>query len=80
MILKYISDDPSALVISRPTTNTNGFCNGNLNVIDILPVPELFENAIGKSKYQDILDRFFPQVVVNPINLVLLEDLVNYLI
>src|ERR1019366_1829703 len=43
-------------------------------MIDITPVPDGFKDAICQTEYQDILHRFFTEVVVDAENLFLAED------
>ena len=45
------------------------FRRRNLNLIHVSPVPEWLEDSISKSEDQQILNRLFAEVVVNPVNL-----------
>src|ERR1700730_17000772 len=40
-------------------------------MIDVAAVPYGFENSIGKTKCQNVLDGFFPQIVVDAVDLLL---------
>ena len=43
-------------------------------------VPDGFENAVRKAEYQDILDGFLAEVMVDPVDLVLFENLADFAI
>ena len=38
-------------------------------MVDRLPAPKLLENGVGKAEHQNVLNRFFAQVMVDAINL-----------
>ena len=40
----------------------------------MVTVPQRLEDAIGKAQYQDILDRFFAEEVINPIDLIFRQN------
>jgi hypothetical protein len=39
----------------------------------VVAVPERLEDAVGEAQRQDVLDRLLAQVVVDPVDLLLLE-------
>src|SRR5262249_29957072 len=47
-----------------------GLGGGNLNVVDMVAVPERLEDAVGEAQHQDVLDRFFAEEMVDPIDLI----------
>ena len=73
MILHNISYHPGLFIKGSPVLHPQILSHRNLNVINITPVPELFEDAVGKTEKDDILDRFFPQVVIDPVYLMFLK-------
>jgi hypothetical protein len=44
-------------------------------MVDMIAVPDRLEHAVGKAQHQDILDRFLAEVVIDPVNLLLVEQL-----
>ena len=58
--------------------NPYGLGHGDLNVVDMVAVPQRLEDAVGKAQHQDVLNCLFSEEVIDPINLILgkyLEDL-----
>ena len=51
-----------------------GLGHVDLDVVDVLPVPDRLEQAVGESERQDVLRRLLAQEVVDPEDLVLGED------
>src|SRR3954464_2833491 len=75
MILHHITQRTSLLIISTTVFNTNIFGSGNLNVINVVAVPNRFKKRIGKTKRKNILNGFFSKVMVDPVDLFFLEYL-----
>ena len=68
MVLNHVAHGAGIVVVAPAALDTDGFGHGNLHVIDTGTVPARLENAIGKAQRQQVLDRFFTQVVVDAIN------------
>jgi hypothetical protein len=59
MVGKHIADDAGIFKIAGTATNSHRFRHVDLDMVDVMVIPEWFENAIGKTKDKDILDCFF---------------------
>ena len=46
----------------------------DLHVIDMIAVPDRLEHAVREPQHQDVLDRFLPEIVVDPIDLLFAGD------
>src|SRR4029077_14442924 len=49
----------------------------DLNVIDVVAIPDRLQDAVGKTERQNVLNRFLAQVVIDPVNLFLLKKLLD---
>ena len=38
---------------------------GDLDVIDMIPVPQRFEHAVGEAEHQDVLNRLLSEIMVD---------------
>ena len=74
MVLNHVAQRAGCFVVTAPTAHANrlGICD--LNVIDVLTIPERLENAVGKTKDQQILYRLFAEIVIDTINLTFVKD------
>src|SRR5215471_309998 len=78
MVRHHVAQCPDLFVEATAALDTYSFSRCDLDVVDMVAVPERLEDAIGKAQHQNILDRFFAKEVVDPIDLVFrqhLEDL-----
>ena len=73
VILNHVAERPCLLVVGPSMLDAEAFRDGDLDVLHRVAVPERFEDRIGKAKRQEILHRFFAQVVIDPIDLGLLK-------
>ena len=76
----HIAQRAGRIVVAAALFHAHGFAHGNLHMIDVAPVPDRFENPIGKAKGQNVLHRFFAQVVVDAVNLLFVHFLEQLLV
>ena len=56
---------PARIVIAAAMFHAHLFGDGDGHVVDVTPVPDRLEQRIGKTERQDVLHRFFAQVMVD---------------
>ena len=49
----------------------------DLDVVDVVAVPDRLEHAVGEAQRQQVLDRLAAEVVVDPVDAALVEDRVQ---
>ena len=69
MILDHVADDPRMIVVPAPQFDAEFLGDGDLNVLDVAPIPDGLEYRISKAEDHDILHRLFPEIVIDPVNL-----------
>ena len=80
VVLHHIAQR-ARLLIERPAAlDADFFRRRDLDVIDIVPVPDRLEDPIGKAKDQDVLHRLLAQVVIDAEDLVFVEDPVHFVV
>lgn len=80
MVLHYVSQRACAVKISSATANALTLSDSNLHVVDIVTIPNRLHQTVGETKHQQILNRFFSQVMINPINLFFLKVAMQVLV
>ena len=80
MILHHVTQGPSPLVVASARADAFVLCHGNLHMIDVFLIPQRFEDGIGKAHNQNILDRFFAEVMIDAKNLALIDDLHQFVV
>jgi hypothetical protein len=77
MVLDDITERAGFFIKASSTGYAKLFCHRDLDAFHVPPIPNRLEEGIGKAKIQEVLNRFFAQVMVNPKDGRLVEDLVQ---
>src|SRR2546423_5654792 len=77
MVLYHIPDSPGLLVVRTSALYAKILCHRNLDMVNVAPVPHRLKNTVSQAEDQDILHRFFTQVVVDTVDLLFLENPAN---
>ena len=77
MVLDDVAQGAGRLVEAAPLLHPERLGHGDLHVVDVAAVPERLEDGVGEAQGQDVLDRLLPEVVVDPVDLRLVEGLVQ---
>ncbi len=71
MVLHHVAQRACPFVITGSPFYSERFRRGNLNVINVSPVPDRLENRIGEPENQNILRSFLSEEMINSIGLIL---------
>ena len=71
--MHHIAQSPRGFVKRAPALHTEVFCNGDLDVGDVLAPPQRLEQGVAESQRKQVLHGRFAQVVVNPEDLLFFE-------
>ncbi|MGX1327379.1 hypothetical protein AB7M56_001878 [Bradyrhizobium elkanii] len=44
-------------------------------MVDVVAIPDRLEHAVGEAQHQDVLDGFLAEIVIDPVDLVLVHQL-----
>jgi hypothetical protein len=71
VVLDHVAQRAGLLVVRAARLDADALADGDLHVVDVVPVPQGLEDAIGPAEDEDVLDGLLPEVVVDPVDLVL---------
>ena len=80
MVLDHVASGADAVVVAAATTQADIFGHGDLDVVDVVRVPDRVEQLIGEAQRQDVLHRLLAQVVVDAKDRILGKDAVDYFV
>ena len=72
MVGHHVAQRPSLLVELAAVLDAYGLRHGDLDMVDLLPIPQRLEQTVGKAQRHDVLDRFLAEEMVDPVDLMLL--------
>jgi len=73
MILDDVADCAGLIVEATTALDTKIFGHGDLHALDIVSVPERFHEGVRETKYEHVLHRPLPQVMVDSENCAFIE-------
>ena len=71
MVLEHVADHARLFEITRPVPHADLLGHRNLHILDVVAVPDRFEDRVGEPQDQDVLDGLLAQVVIDAIDLML---------
>ena len=80
VVLDDVAEGSGGLVEGAAAFDADGFGGGDLDVVDVVAVPDVLEDAVGEAEDEDVLDGLFAEVVVDAEDLVFVEDLVDFVV
>ena len=77
VVLDHVAEGAGFLIVAPAALDADGLGGGDLDVIDVLAVPERLKQRVAEAEGQDVLDGLFAQVVIDAVELVFGEVLVE---
>ena len=78
VVLEHIPECPDRVVEGSPSLDAERLGQGDLDIVDVVPIPNRLEQGVGKAKHQEVENRFLAEIVIDPIDpilgVVLLEE------
>src|SRR3989304_10006973 len=69
MLLAHVPDRPRLPVEIAPPLDADRFGHGDLDVVDVIAVPNRLEDPVAEPEDEEVLDGFLSQEVVDPVHL-----------
>ena len=80
MRLHHVADRAGLLVERSAALDADLLRDGDLHVVDVAAVPHRLEQPVREAEREDVLDGLLAHVVVDPEDLLLVEDAVDDLV
>ena len=80
MVLDDVAEGAGLLVEGAAAFDADGLGGGDLDVVDVVAVPDGLEDAVGEAEDEDVLNGLFAEVVIDAEDLVFGEDLVDLVV
>ncbi len=71
----HVTQGAGVFVETATGFHADGFGGGDLHVVDVMVVPERFEQAVGKAADENVLHCISAQVMIDAVDLLLLMTL-----
>ncbi len=78
MVGHHVAQRPGGVIEAAAVANAELFLDRDLDVVDVVAIPDRLEHAVGETQHQDVLDGFLAEVMVDPVDLLLFGDLKQF--
>ena len=75
MIWHHVPQRSGRVVEAAAMADRQLFVDGDLDMVDVVAIPDRLEHPVGEAKDQDVLDGFLAEIVVDPVDLMFVGDL-----
>ena len=73
MVLHHVAQGAGLVVVGGALLDAHGLGDGDLDMVDVGAVPDRLEQRVGEAQGQEVLDRFLPEIMVDPVDLRFVE-------
>ncbi len=70
VVLHHVPQHAGRVVVAAPALDVDRLGDVELDVVDIVFVPQRFEHAVGEAERQQVLHRLFSEIVIDAVDLV----------
>ena len=77
MVLDHVAEGAGRFIERAAAFDADRLGGGDLDVVDVVAIPDVFEDAVGEPEDEDVLHCLFAEIVVDAEDLVFGEDLVD---
>jgi len=70
VVLKHVAKNAAAIVVGSAPTDCHRFRDSNLDVVDVLVIPQRLEQRVGKPENQDVLNGVLAEIMIDAVKLI----------
>ena len=80
MVRHHVAQRAGRVVIAAAAADGERFRDRDLDVVDVVAIPDRLEQAVGEAQHQDVLHRLLAEIMIDAENLILFEDAEQFLV
>ena len=73
VVLHHVPERAVLVVIAAPLAHPDAFGGGDLDVVDMVAVPDRLKKRVGEAERHQVLHRFLTEIMVDPVKLAFVE-------
>ena len=80
MVRHHVAQRAGCVVVITAAADGQQFSDSDLDVVDVIAIPDRLKKPVGEAQHHDVLHRFLAEIVIDAENLVFLENAEQLLI
>jgi hypothetical protein len=80
VVLEDVAQDADRVVEMAAMLDADGLGGGDLDMVDVIAVPDGLEDAVGEAQHQHVLDGLFAEVVIDAVDLIFAQVTVQIVV
>ena len=80
MVRHHVAERAGGVVEAAAMADADLLVDGDLHMVDVIAIPDRLEHAVGEAQHQDVLHRFLAEIVIDPVDLVLVYDVQQFVV
>src|SRR5438270_685929 len=80
MVRHHVAQRAGRIIELAAMLDRERFRHSDLDMIDVISVPDRLEQAVGKPQHQNVLHRLLSEIMIDAVDLVLIEHLEQLMI
>src|SRR3954468_3428511 len=80
MVRHHIAQRPRRIVEAAAMSDAEFLKHADLHVVDMIAIPDRLEHSVCEPQHQDVLYRLFPEIVIDPVDLMLVDNVEELLV
>ena len=69
VVRHHVTQRAGGVIVAATSFNADGLSHRDLNVIDMIAIPDWLKETIAKAEYQNVLHSLFAEIVVDAVDL-----------
>ena len=71
MVRHHVAQRAGGVIEAAAMADAELLVDGDLDVVDVVAIPDRLEHAVGEAQHQDVLHRLLAEIMIDPVDLVL---------
>ena len=80
VVRHHVAQRAGGIVKTAAVADAEPLVHGDLHVIDMIAIPDRLEHSVGKAQHQNVLHGFLAEIMIDPVDLVLVYQLEQRLV
>ena len=74
MVRHHVAQGAGGVVEAAAMADAELLVDRDLDMVDVVAIPDRLEHAVGEAQHQDVLHRLLAEVMIDPVDLMFVDE------